>query len=517
MAKVRQMTLVKQSLGKYSKVLACDESMLDETIEIQPETKEVKDNVATAALEVMDVVDLHQPSGESEEVVVVETPKMDDETIKVQSRETGVIADIPVEMFSKATKISKAKLKAYSEAEEAAKKASEDKPADPKPEDKTEETPANPKPEDKPEDKPEGKPEDEMATASEEKPEDKPEDKPEETPKGEEEVSDDEEVELETNSLSVSISDGSVYAYSCEGECDEIITEGGELDTVVPLDEYCGTEATYAKAGLLKGISKGWKRINKSTGKKRNIFQKVSDAAHGRDAEAMEKMAKMGISRKEAKMLGKKGSASAALVKKMPKVGVQALANAGLGTKYVKDLYYRLGGLEGIREKKEQYDQLISQMNGRDPEEIQKISTKLQDEAKKAGALDKVIEVKTDYKNQLAAASQTVMVYSKFKYAGAPMKLGVYSEDTNEITEAVEAKAEAAAEVAEHAAEVEQPKGTEKLPIVIEQADNGFTITASGETKVAVDVKSVCNIITELLETKMDAYSQMKGSFKKYL
>lgn len=497
MAKVSQMRLIKQKLGKYSKVMGYDESMLDEVIEVQPEEETVKDDIKTAALEVMDVVDIPKKNGESEEVVVIETPKMDDTTVKVQSTETGVTADIPVEAFSKAVKISKAKIKAYSEAKEAEAKAEaeakEEKPAEEaKPEEKSAE-------ESKPEGELETKSEGEEAKPEESKPESE-ESKPEEKKEGEEVA------ELETKSLSISLADGTVYAYSCEGECDEIINEDGELDTVVPLDKYCGTEATYAKG--------------------RNILQKIQDKVMGRNAKTMEGLAHLGISRETAKKLEKSTG-------KFAKIGVGALVSAGLAKKFLNDVakvvYKEAPGVAGsvadVAEKAKKVDELIKAVNPRDPEDVKKVMSKVQRDASAMGVSDKVAEVKQEYKDKLAAASN-VMVYSRFKYAGAPIALGVYSEETNEIVEkaqenAEEAKAdkaEAAAEVAENAAEVKQPEGTNKLPIVIEKVDNGYNVTANGETKVADDVKSVCNIVSELLEeTKMDTFSKMSDTFRNYL
>lgn len=255
MAKVKQIRLHKEKLGKYSKVMGYSEEMLDEVIEVKPEKECVKDDIKTAALEVMDVVDIPKKDGSSEEVVVVETPDPEDTTIKVQSTDTGVTADVPVEVFSKARKISKAKLKAYSESEkeaEEAKAEEEEKPA--------EETPAEEKAEEK-----------------------------------------EEKAELETNS-----------------------------------------EETPAEA-----------------------------------------------------------------------------------------------------------------------------------------AAETAVEAKQ---------------------------------------EAEEQKAEAAAEVAENAAEVKQPENTDKLPIVVEKVDNGYNVTANGETKVASDVKGVCDILAELFEeTKMDTFSKVQRGFSKFL
>jgi len=114
MSKVKNLVTKKPKIGKYSKVLCADESMLDETIELLPDD-EVGGNPATAALDIMDVVELPNDT----EVVVVKQPDPEDETIKVQDTETKVTADLPVEAFSKSTKISKSKLKAYSESQEA--------------------------------------------------------------------------------------------------------------------------------------------------------------------------------------------------------------------------------------------------------------------------------------------------------------------------------------------------------------------------------------------------------------
>lgn len=498
MAKVYQLKLVKQKLGKYSKVMGYDETMLDETIEVQPEAECVKDDIKTAALEVMDVVDIPKANGESEEVVVVETPKSDDTTIKVQSTETGVMADIPVEAFSKATKISKAKIKAYSEAEAEAKEA-EKKEDEPKAEEKpAEEVKEEPKSEEK-------KDESELKTESEEGEEKKPEEeKPAEEPKAEEKSEgegEEEKDKLETNSLAISLSTGKVYAYSCEeGQCEEIINEDGELDTVEDLEAHSGKTETYG----------------------RTLLQRFGDKVMKRDAKTMEGLAELGVSRKTAKQWEKSMKAKG---KFNPiRLGIAALVNAGFGKRYIQALWAKLGGLKGVADKKRDIESLIGQMNGQNPEEVKKVASKLTAIAANEGALDKVAEVKQEYKDKLAAASKTC--YSQFfAYKNAPICLGVYSEETNEIVEAKEAeaekaeeKAEAAAEVAEKAAEVEQPQGTEKLPIVIEKVDNGYTITANGETKIADDVKSICNIVTELLEeTKMDSYSKMVERFRNFL
>lgn len=110
--KVKQLRSKTKKIGKYSK-LACNDSeeFMDEEIVIAPEVKEeVAENADTAFLEVLDVVELDS----GEEVVVVETPEPDDETIKVQSTETGVTADLPVAAFSKGRKISRKRIAAFS-------------------------------------------------------------------------------------------------------------------------------------------------------------------------------------------------------------------------------------------------------------------------------------------------------------------------------------------------------------------------------------------------------------------
>lgn len=114
-------------LGKYSKI-ACKSDELP-TSELELVSDEVvAENPATANLDTMDVVILDNGS----EVVVVGDPQPDDETIKVQDTETKVIADLPVEAFSKARKVN---MKAYSEEPKPEDKPKDEpKPEEPKPE-----------------------------------------------------------------------------------------------------------------------------------------------------------------------------------------------------------------------------------------------------------------------------------------------------------------------------------------------------------------------------------------------
>lgn len=111
--KVKNLKLKKIKLGKYSKVACNSEELATSEIELVPDTEVVAENPDTKDLEVMDVVILDN----DKEVVVVEDPKPEDETIKVQDTETKVIADLPVEAFSKSRKVNKGILKAYSESE----------------------------------------------------------------------------------------------------------------------------------------------------------------------------------------------------------------------------------------------------------------------------------------------------------------------------------------------------------------------------------------------------------------
>jgi len=109
--KVKNLKLKRIKLGKYSKVACNSEELATSEIELIPDAEVVAENPDTKDLEVMDVVILDN----NKEVVVVEDPKPEDETIKVQDTETKVIADLPVEAFSKAKKIDIKALKAYSE------------------------------------------------------------------------------------------------------------------------------------------------------------------------------------------------------------------------------------------------------------------------------------------------------------------------------------------------------------------------------------------------------------------
>lgn len=112
--KAKQMRIRTIKLGKYSKVACASEELPTSEIELIPAEEVVEDNPNTAGLEIMDVVILDN----DKEVVVVDEPEPEDETIKVQDTETGVIADLPVEAFSKARKINmKGKVASYSETE----------------------------------------------------------------------------------------------------------------------------------------------------------------------------------------------------------------------------------------------------------------------------------------------------------------------------------------------------------------------------------------------------------------
>ena len=109
--KAKQMRIRTIKLGKYSKMACASEELPSSEIELVPIEETVEENPNTANLEVMDVVVLDG----GKEVVVVDEPEPEDETIKVQDTETGVTADLPVEAFSKARKINPKTLKAYSE------------------------------------------------------------------------------------------------------------------------------------------------------------------------------------------------------------------------------------------------------------------------------------------------------------------------------------------------------------------------------------------------------------------
>lgn len=112
--KAKQMRIRTIKLGKYSKIACASDELPTSEIELIPAEEVVEDNPNTAGLELMDVVVLDN----DKEVVVVDEPEPEDETIKVQDTETGVIADLPVEAFSKARKINmKGKVNSYSETE----------------------------------------------------------------------------------------------------------------------------------------------------------------------------------------------------------------------------------------------------------------------------------------------------------------------------------------------------------------------------------------------------------------
>lgn len=121
--KAKQMRIRTIKLGKYSKMACASEELPSSEIELIPVEEVVEDNPNTANLEVMDVVVLDG----GKEVVVVDEPEPEDETIKVQDTETGVTADLPVEAFSKARKINLKNLKSYSEGQEPEVKADEPK------------------------------------------------------------------------------------------------------------------------------------------------------------------------------------------------------------------------------------------------------------------------------------------------------------------------------------------------------------------------------------------------------
>lgn len=108
--KVKNLRLKTIKLGRYSKVACNSDEVATSEIELVPDSEVVAENPDTKDLEVMDVVILDN----NKEVVVVEDPQPEDETIKVQDTETKVIADLPVEAFSKAHKMNSS-LKSYSE------------------------------------------------------------------------------------------------------------------------------------------------------------------------------------------------------------------------------------------------------------------------------------------------------------------------------------------------------------------------------------------------------------------